>query len=274
MDFFDRQKRIPDWNQSLVEEQVCLCLGCGGLGCTVALDLVRLGVKKIFIVDKDVVDVHNLNRQILFSKDDIGKKKVEAAFKNLQHHNLRTEIVPLHINVLTEWAKVVEIGRECTVVFNMIDVGEYLDLAVQSLALKYNIPFCLGGTFRTTITVDYFPAKKKPHPSQEKKEEDSPRACWACITDVGNKELLQKLLPDKIEQYKSIDFITPDNNPTGASNVYVCCTCCNFMVSMFLQSLHNMNVPSRLIFYFNTFEIDKWNMEAKLDCSLCSSVKK
>lgn len=43
LDYFDRQKRIPGWNQQLIESQVCFCLGAGGLGCTVALDLVRLG---------------------------------------------------------------------------------------------------------------------------------------------------------------------------------------------------------------------------------------
>lgn len=74
-------------------------------------DLVRLGVKKIYIVDKDVVDYHNLNRQvtsshelksyylILFSKDDIGRKKVEAAHDSLQKHNINTEIVPLHLGL-------------------------------------------------------------------------------------------------------------------------------------------------------------------------------
>lgn len=87
--FFDRQKRIPGWRQDLVESSVCLLLGCGGLGCTVALNLVRLGVKKIYLVDKDVVDEHNLNRQILFSKEDIGTSKVEAAYEALKKHNLR-----------------------------------------------------------------------------------------------------------------------------------------------------------------------------------------
>jgi molybdopterin/thiamine biosynthesis adenylyltransferase len=48
----------------------------GGLGTNVALGLCRLGVQKIFLVDKDVVDAHNLNRQILFSKEDVGVPKV------------------------------------------------------------------------------------------------------------------------------------------------------------------------------------------------------
>jgi hypothetical protein len=99
-DYFDRQRRIPEWQQDLIEEQVVFfslpslfvsictnlafffqvgfCLGVGGLGCSVALELVRLGFKRIYLLDNDVVDTHNLNRQILFSKDDIGKPKVRA----------------------------------------------------------------------------------------------------------------------------------------------------------------------------------------------------
>jgi molybdopterin/thiamine biosynthesis adenylyltransferase len=45
----------------------------------VALGLARMGVGKLILLDKDVVDVHNLNRQILFDHADVGHSKVEAA---------------------------------------------------------------------------------------------------------------------------------------------------------------------------------------------------
>jgi len=45
----------------------------------VAMSLARLGVKKMILVDKDVVDTSNLNRQILFSPHHVGKPKVVAA---------------------------------------------------------------------------------------------------------------------------------------------------------------------------------------------------
>lgn len=64
---FDRQMRIPEWKQTEVAKQVCLILGTGGLGCTIAMALCRLGVKKLIMVDKDVVEKSNLNRQVLFT---------------------------------------------------------------------------------------------------------------------------------------------------------------------------------------------------------------
>ncbi len=53
-----------------------MVLGVGGLGSIVTINMLRLGVGKLFLVDFDVVDIHNLNRQLLFSHADVGKPKV------------------------------------------------------------------------------------------------------------------------------------------------------------------------------------------------------
>lgn len=58
-------------------------LGTGGLGCSVSMGLARLGVKKIVMVDKDVVDITNLNRQILFKLSDVGLPKAQTARERL-----------------------------------------------------------------------------------------------------------------------------------------------------------------------------------------------
>ena len=52
-----------------------MVLGVGGLGCGVSMGLARLGVKKIIMLDKDLVDASNLNRQILFRPEDVGLPK-------------------------------------------------------------------------------------------------------------------------------------------------------------------------------------------------------
>lgn len=83
MGVFDRQIRIQNWNQTKVEESICLVLGVGGLGSGVAMGLARLGVKKIILIDKDTVDITNLNRQILFKLSDVGLPKAITGRKNL-----------------------------------------------------------------------------------------------------------------------------------------------------------------------------------------------
>ncbi len=67
--------------------------GTGGLGVPVSLYLVAAGVGKLAIADFDKVDLSNLQRQIIYSTDDIGKSKVEVAGEKLKRLNPDVEIV-------------------------------------------------------------------------------------------------------------------------------------------------------------------------------------
>ena len=53
----------------------------GGLGCPLAIYLASLGIGTLGIVDNDKIELSNLNRQIIYSNDDIGKFKVDVAQK-------------------------------------------------------------------------------------------------------------------------------------------------------------------------------------------------
>ena len=78
---FDRQKRLSIWNQKTIEESCVLIIGIGGTGGEVTKNLALLGVGKLILVDMDTIEYSNLNRQLLFSKSDIGKNKAEIAKK-------------------------------------------------------------------------------------------------------------------------------------------------------------------------------------------------
>src|SRR5262245_26562158 len=70
-----------------------LCVGAGGLGSPSSLYLAAAGVGTIGLVDFDVVDASNLQRQILFSTTDVGRPKVEAARDRLRGLNPRANLV-------------------------------------------------------------------------------------------------------------------------------------------------------------------------------------
>lgn len=80
--------------QKLIDAKV-LILGVGGLGCPLLLYLVSCGVGTITIVDPDVIELSNLQRQILFGMDDLGRKKVDVAQKKATRLNSGVQISSL-----------------------------------------------------------------------------------------------------------------------------------------------------------------------------------
>lgn len=71
-----------------------LVIGAGGLGCPVLLYLAAAGVGRIVLVDADRLDVSNLQRQVLYTSDDVGAPKAEAAARRLRALNPLIAIEP------------------------------------------------------------------------------------------------------------------------------------------------------------------------------------
>jgi molybdopterin/thiamine biosynthesis adenylyltransferase/rhodanese-related sulfurtransferase len=87
---YDRHILMPEIGEAGQERFLkasVLVIGAGGLGCPVLQYLAAAGVGRIGIVDKDVVEESNLQRQILFSTEDIGKPKAECAMRQLKKLN-------------------------------------------------------------------------------------------------------------------------------------------------------------------------------------------
>jgi len=85
--------QVGSSGQRKIIESSVLIIGAGGLGSPVALYLALAGVGKIGIVDFDVVDRTNLQRQILHQTPDIGKPKVISAQETLLAHNPNVDVV-------------------------------------------------------------------------------------------------------------------------------------------------------------------------------------
>lgn len=87
---YNRHIIIPEFGleaQQKLKAAKVLVVGSGGLGSPLLLYLTAAGVGQIGIVDFDVVDDSNLQRQVLYGKDDVGRLKVEAARKRLEALN-------------------------------------------------------------------------------------------------------------------------------------------------------------------------------------------
>lgn len=74
---------IGEEGQRRLQEASVLIVGLGGLGCPVSLYLAGAGVGKLGLVDPDTVSLSNLHRQLLYTEEQIGELKVEAASRRL-----------------------------------------------------------------------------------------------------------------------------------------------------------------------------------------------
>jgi molybdopterin/thiamine biosynthesis adenylyltransferase/rhodanese-related sulfurtransferase len=96
-----------------------LVIGAGGLGCPALLYLPAAGVGRIVIVDDDRVDISNLQRQVLYTGDDGGELKAEAAARRLHALNPLIGIEP-RVERFTR-ANALELVRSCDVVLDGSD---------------------------------------------------------------------------------------------------------------------------------------------------------
>ena len=73
--------------QKKLRKSSVLCIGAGGLGSPCTMYLAAAGIGKLGIIDMDVVDESNIQRQILHGSNDIGTKKIDSAKDTLQEIN-------------------------------------------------------------------------------------------------------------------------------------------------------------------------------------------
>jgi len=69
-------------------------IGVGGIGTHVLVTLVELGVREVHIWDDDIVSAHNRPTQFIYTKQDIGKPKVEGALKFIERQGFDTTVIP------------------------------------------------------------------------------------------------------------------------------------------------------------------------------------
>lgn len=88
---YDRNKPlISEEEQKLIGNCAAAVVGLGGLGGTISEQLARLGFGRLILIDGDVVDESNLNRQLFATGETIGEPKTEAALKRLRTANPET----------------------------------------------------------------------------------------------------------------------------------------------------------------------------------------
>ncbi|HET9283711.1 MAG TPA: ThiF family adenylyltransferase [Candidatus Angelobacter sp.] len=115
----DRQQKISGFDQKIYSQSHVLCIGAGGLISNIAPALVRKGIGGLIILDPDVVELSNLNRQ-RFYRRDLGKNKAIAFAKNLQRECIHdTKLVGHSVSLETAMER--KINLDCDLAICGID---------------------------------------------------------------------------------------------------------------------------------------------------------
>ncbi|NMA11398.1 Molybdopterin-synthase adenylyltransferase [Methanoculleus chikugoensis] len=116
-------------------------VGAGGLGCPVALYLAAAGIGEIRLVDGDIVDRTNLNRQVLHGDRDVGRAKVESAAGKLRAQNPEIRVVATCTTVDDENAALLVSGADL-----IVDAADNFAVryTLNRVALQAGVPLVHG----------------------------------------------------------------------------------------------------------------------------------
>jgi sulfur-carrier protein adenylyltransferase/sulfurtransferase len=159
---YSRHLIIPEVGvegQQRLKKARVVCIGAGGLGSPASLYLAAAGVGTLGLVDFDVVDFSNLQRQILYSSSDVGRRKVEAAASRLSALNPEVRVVT-HETPLSS-ANALDVLRGYDVVVDGADnfPTRYL---VNDACVLLGIPNAYGSIFRFDGQASVFATKGGP----------------------------------------------------------------------------------------------------------------
>lgn len=146
---YSRQIMIPEFGESAQKKlanSTIAVVGVGGVGSPAVLYLAASGVGKIILIDDDVVELHNLQRQVLYRESELGLKKVGVAQNTLQALNSDIEIIKHECKILSDNALSLLTG--CDFVLEGSD-NFATRFVVNDACLTLNIPFI-------SVSVDRF----------------------------------------------------------------------------------------------------------------------
>jgi len=148
LDRYARQMRYApvgeEGQRRLLASRALVC-GCGALGSVLAGTLARAGVGKLRIVDRDFLELNNLQRQILFDEADVAGAlpKAIAAAEKLRQINSTIEIEPIVADV--DPGNILSLCNGCDVILDGTDNFETRFL-INEAAIKLQIPWVYGGS--------------------------------------------------------------------------------------------------------------------------------
>ncbi len=152
--------------QEKILQSHVLVIGAGGLGSPVVLYLATAGVGRITLVDNDVVDITNLQRQIAHNMADVGDYKANSAMKKVANINTDVQVIP--ILQRADAVRLDSLVKDADVVIDCCD-NFATRHAINAACVKHRKPLVSGAAIRFDGQITVFDSRSDASP------------CYACI---------------------------------------------------------------------------------------------
>ena len=238
-EIFSRQfilKVFSEQNIEKLEKSKVSIIGIGGIGCPLATYLVSSGIKYIRLIDKDIIEKSNLNRQILFTSDDIGQKKVIIAKKKLLKINPNCKIKTVNENLNKFNTNNLS---NSSIIIDTSDSWETMKI-VNEFCVKESIPLVSSSVVGFDLEVALFENKKNQHLClnclfPNKNDIDLPRCDTVGVSGIAAG------MAGLLAAQKTINFLI---NLNQESNILS-------LLNVLKQDLQNINLKNNSKCYLN-----------------------
>ncbi len=246
------------YQKKIKEAKICL-LGCGGLGTHLLFDLAATGFSNITIVDFDKIEASNLNRQILYHEDDIGKSKVHQAKKRILQFSKQANIKAIAMR-LDATEKVASVIAGHDLVICVADKPRnHIIYWLNEGCIKEKVPYINGGLdIRRGAFYSVLPGKS---------------GCMMCWKQTLAQEANDTaVVVNNLDKQLDIDYAIPA--PAMVTLVSIVAGC---MIAEALKLITGLQPPC-LTNKLKAFRFDDMLMETcetwekQPDCPVCGSI--
>ncbi len=210
LEIFSRQLILEEFNIKdfkKLQNKTITIIGIGGIGCPTAQYLISSGIKNLQIFDPDIIKKNNLNRQTLFSIEEIGEKKSIVAKKKLKGINPLANIKSYQNKISKNNLSLL---KNSSIVIDATDNWETMKL-INNYCQSNNIPLLSSSVVGFDIQIALFENNKKDH------------LCLECIFPTNNESELARCetigilgtaagLAGILSAQKTINFLMKFNN--------------------------------------------------------------
>ncbi|WDE09682.1 HesA/MoeB/ThiF family protein [Thalassomonas haliotis] len=174
--YFTMISKQPEAVQEQLQGSHALILGVGAIGSHICWNLAAIGVGKITLLDFDTIEESNLNRQLMYTPQDIDRVKVDVLAQRIREFNPEIQVATLNQKITCQ-ADVEALLPGVNLLVKAIDSPEDSMAWVNAACVKAEVPYVTGGFLDYTAVAgpNYIPGKS---------------SCFACQGDAGDVQRL------------------------------------------------------------------------------------